>query len=175
MRLRVDGVLREIMALPRSGFSALAARLKIIAELDVIERRVPQDGRARVRVDGRLVDMRVSTLPSIHGEKVVVRLLPASSHLPSLADLGLEPEHRALLLEVTSRPQGLILLTGPTGSGKTNTLYAALHEGVDVDRNVITLEDPVEIELPGLAQVPVDDRTGMTFARGAAGRPAPGP
>ncbi len=166
IRLRIDGVLREIMTLPRSGYSALVARLKLIAELDVIERRLPQDGRARVRVDGGLVDIRISTLPSLLGEKVVVRLLPASTHLPSLESLGLEPAHRELLLEVVSRPQGLVLLTGPTGSGKTNTLYATLAQGIDSERNVITLEDPVEIELPGITQVPVDDRIGMDFSRG---------
>ena len=166
VRLRIDGVLREVMTLPRSGYSAIAARLKIIAELDVIERRLPQDGRARVAIDGDRIDVRVSTLPALHGEKVVVRLLPPSSRLPSLPSLGLEPEHQQLLLDVVSRPQGLVLVTGPTGSGKTNTLYATLVEGVDHERNVITLEDPVEIELPGLTQVPIHDKHGMNFARG---------
>ncbi len=154
------------MSLPRSGYSALTARLKIIADLDVIERRLPQDGRGRVRVDGSRTDIRVSTLPSMHGEKVVVRLLPGATHLPLLASLGVEPDHREQLLEVTRRPQGLVLLTGPTGSGKTNTLYATISEGVDAERNVITLEDPVEIELPGITQVQVDDRIGMGFSRG---------
>ncbi len=166
VRMRVDGVLRDAMSLPRSGSSALTARLKIIAELDVIERRLPQDGRALVRVDGERVDLRVSTLPSLHGEKVVVRILPASSRLPSLAALGLTDAQRELLLEVVARPQGLVLLTGPTGSGKTNTLYATIAAGTDHERNVLTLEDPVEIELPGITQVPVDDRIGMGFARG---------
>ena len=166
VRLRVDGVLREAFTLPRTGSSAITARLKIVADLDVIERRLPQDGRALTRVDGERVDLRVSTLPSLHGEKVVVRVLPASHRLPRLSTLGLTTPQQQLLLEVVSRSQGLVLITGPTGSGKTNTLYAALSEGVDASRNVITLEDPVEIELPGVTQVHVDERTGMTFGRG---------
>jgi len=166
VRLRVDGVLRDALTLPRSGSSAIVARLKIIADLDVIERRLPQDGRALVRVDGDRVDLRVSTLPSLHGEKVVVRLLPAASALPTLDRLGLTERQQSLLLEAVSRPQGLILITGPTGSGKTNTLYAALSEGVHDDRNVVTLEDPVEIELRGVTQVHVDEKVGMTFGRG---------
>ncbi|HET7902788.1 MAG TPA: ATPase, T2SS/T4P/T4SS family, partial [Candidatus Nanopelagicales bacterium] len=124
IRMRVDGVLREMLSLPRTGYSALCARLKIIADLDVIERRLPQDGRARVRVDGRRIDVRVSTLPSLHGEKVVLRLLPRPTELPRIGPLGLTPEQRDVLLAATAKPQGLILFTGPTGSGKTNSQYA---------------------------------------------------
>jgi type IV pilus assembly protein PilB len=166
IRMRVDGVLRVTMTLPRAGYSSLVARLKIVTGLDVIERRLPQDGRARVRVGSDLVDIRISTLPSLHGEKVVVRLLPPASRLPSLEALGFAPPHRQLLLDVSARPQGLILLTGPTGSGKTNTLYATIAEGITSQRNVMTLEDPVEIELPGITQVPIDERSGMDFPRG---------
>ncbi len=165
VRLRVDGVLREVLELPAGGYAALAARLKIVANLDVIERRLPQDGRARIRVPGGFIDARVSTLPALHGEKVVVRILPSAARLPGLAGLGVPPAQRQHLLDAILRPQGLVLITGPTGSGKTNTLYAALSEGVDRTRNVMTLEDPVEIELPGITQVQVDDRTGLTFAR----------
>ena len=165
VRLRVDGVLREVLELPSSGYAAVTARLKIIAGLDIIERRLPQDGRARIRVAGGLVDIRVSTLPALHGESIVVRLLPSASRLPDLRGLGLTDPQRTQLIEVMSRPQGLVLITGPTGSGKTNTLYAALSEGVDRTRNVMTLEDPVEIELPGITQVQIDDKAGMTFAR----------
>jgi type IV pilus assembly protein PilB len=166
VRLRIDGVLREIMTLPQQGYSALAARLKIIANLDVIERRLPQDGRARVRIEGARIDIRISTLPALNGEKVVIRLLPPANHLPSLRKLGLDVTHRVTLQDVARRPQGLMLITGPTGSGKTNTLYATIAEGVDSDRNVITLEDPVEIELPGITQVPIDEKIGMDFSRG---------
>ena len=166
VRLRVDGILREVLELPVGGCAAVTARLKIISNLDVIERRRPQDGRARVRVPGGFVDARVSTLPIMHGEKVVVRLLPQAARLPDLAGLGLDEAQRRTLLEVVRSPQGLILLTGPTGSGKTNTLYAALTQGVDRTRNVITLEDPVEIELQGISQVQVDDRSGLSFAQG---------
>jgi type IV pilus assembly protein PilB len=165
VRLRVDGVLHEVLQLPPAGYSAVTARLKIIAGLDIIERRVPQDGRARIRVAGGIVDVRVSTVPAMHGEKIVVRILPSASRLPDLHGLGLTDDQRDLLLEVMSRPQGLVLITGPTGSGKTNTLYAALAEGVDGSRNVMTLEDPVEIELPGITQIQIDDKSGLSFAR----------
>lgn len=165
VRLRVDGVLQEVLDLPPAGYAAVTARLKIIAGLDIIERRVPQDGRARIRVAGGVVDVRVSTVPAMHGEKIVVRILPSASRLPDLRGLGLTDDQRGLLLEVMSRPQGLILITGPTGSGKTNTLYAALAEGVDSTRNVMTLEDPVEIELPGITQIQIDEKAGLSFAR----------
>ncbi len=166
VRLRIDGILREVMNVPPSGYAALTARLKIVANLDVIERRLPQDGRARIVLAEGPVDVRVSTLPSMHGETVVVRILPPASQLPGMAGLGIDVDQRRLLLEAVARPQGLILITGPTGSGKTNTLYAAIAEGVDVARNAITLEDPVEIELPGLTQVQIDDHSGLGFARG---------
>ncbi len=166
VRLRVDGVLREVLELPKSGHSALTARMKIVAELNVIERRVPQDGRARIRIPGGTVDARISTLPSMHGEKLVIRLLPSAARLPDLLGLGVSEEQKKVLLDVLSQPQGLVLITGPTGSGKTNTLYAALNDGVDRTRNVITLEDPVEIELPGATQVQIDERVGLDFARG---------
>jgi type IV pilus assembly protein PilB len=165
VRLRVDGVLLEVLELPRSGYSAVTARLKIISGLDVMERRLPQDGRTRIPVDGAVLDARVSTLPCLNGENLVIRLLPAATRLPSLEDLGLEPEHRASLLRAVGAAQGLVLITGPTGSGKTNTLYALLSDGIGRTRNVITLEDPVEIELAGLTQVQIDERSGLSFAR----------
>jgi type IV pilus assembly protein PilB len=140
--------------------------MKIVANLNVIERRVPQDGRARVRIPGGTVDARISTLPCLHGEKLVVRLLPSAARLPDLLGLGVSDEEKKLMLDVLASPQGLVLITGPTGSGKTNTLYAALNDGVDRTRNIITLEDPVEIELPGATQVQLDERAGLDFARG---------
>jgi type IV pilus assembly protein PilB len=166
VRYRVDGLLRDVMTVPRGAMAAMISRLKIISGLDIAERRLPQDGRARLSVDGRTVDTRVSTLPSIHGEKVVVRLLRGSDHAPRLAELGLSPEQEAAVKRSLSASQGLVLITGPTGSGKTNTLYAAIGELVTPERNVVTLEDPVEIQLPGITQVQVNSRTGLTFARG---------
>jgi type IV pilus assembly protein PilB len=166
VRYRVDGMMRDVVALPRSVGRGLAARVKVVAGMDIAERRLPQDGRLRIHVDGQAVDARVSTLPAIHGEKVVVRLLPSASSVQRLADLGLEDDQRAAVERALTSPQGLVLITGPTGSGKTNTLYAALRETVTADRNVVTLEDPVEIQLPGITQVQVDERAGMTFARG---------
>lgn len=166
MRFRVDGLLRDVMTVPRSAGPPLVSRLKIMSGMDIAERRVPQDGRARLSLDGRTVDARVSSLPSIHGEKIVVRLLPSSDHVPDLDELGLLPEQHRDLTASLGRPQGLILITGPTGSGKTNTLYAAIAELVTPERNVITLEDPVEIQLAGITQVQINDRAGLTFAAG---------
>jgi type IV pilus assembly protein PilB len=162
----VDGSLRDVLSLPRPVGRTLTARVKVVAGVDIAERRVPQDGRFRLLVDGRRVDARVSTLPSVHGEKVVVRLLPGASTIQPLSDLGLDDWQRDALVRALSVSHGLVLITGPTGSGKTNTLYAAIRETMTRERNVITLEDPVEIELAGITQVPVDTKTGMTFARG---------
>ena len=166
VRVRIDGTLRPLMSLPRSGHSSIVARTKIVAGLDIVERRVPQDGRARLRVDGRDRNLRVSTLPTMHGEKIVVRLLSDQASLPSLTDLGMGLDQELILQNALHLPQGLVLITGPTGSGKSTTLYSAIRQMVDDERNLITLEDPVEIELPGVAQVQVSDKTGMTFAAG---------
>ncbi|TAK68585.1 MAG: type II/IV secretion system protein [Actinomycetota bacterium] len=166
VRMRVDGILREVLHLPQAAYSSMVARLKIISGLNVIERRVPQDGRTRISIEGRALDVRVSTLPSLRGEKVVLRLLPDSRSLPTLDGLGMAEDQSRVLRDVLHLPQGLVLITGPTGSGKTNTLYAGISEVVDAERNVITLEDPVEVELPGSTQVQIDEKVGMTFARG---------
>jgi type IV pilus assembly protein PilB len=166
VRYRVDGVLRDVMAVPRSATAAVVSRLKIVSGLDIAERRVPQDGRAKLAVDGRSIDARVSTLPSVHGEKVVIRLLTQSETIPNLDSIGLGPEDLATLLRAISAPQGLVLITGPTGSGKTNTLYAAINEILTPELNIVTLEDPVEIQVPGITQVQVHERAGMTFGRG---------
>ncbi len=166
VRVRIDGTLRPLMYLPRSGHSSIVARTKIVSGLDIVERRVPQDGRARLRVDGRDRNLRVSTLPTMHGEKIVVRLLSDQASLPSLTDLGMGLDQELILQNALHLPQGLVLITGPTGSGKSTTLYAAISQMVNDERNLITLEDPVEIELPGVAQVQVSDKTGMTFAAG---------
>jgi type IV pilus assembly protein PilB len=166
IRFRVDGLLRDVMLVARTLHASVSSRLKILSGLDIAERRVPQDGRTRITVGESTVDVRVSTLPTIHGEKVVLRLLPTAGSVTGLDGLGLEPAQFAVVRTALERPQGLVLITGPTGSGKTNTLYSAIAEVLDPERNVVTLEDPVEIQLPGITQVQVNERTGMTFARG---------
>jgi type IV pilus assembly protein PilB len=166
IRYRIDGLLRDMMTVPRNAGPSMISRLKIISGLDISERRVPQDGRTRISVDGTTVDARVSTLPALHGEKVVIRLLTTTEHVQALDTLGLLPEQLATLRRSLQVSQGLILITGPTGSGKTNTLYAAINRVITPERNVVTLEDPVEIQLPGITQVNVNVRSGMTFATG---------
>ncbi len=166
IRFRVDGVLRDIMTVSRTLHPSVVSRLKIMSGLDIAERRLPQDGRARITLNGQPVDLRISTLPAMHGEKVVLRLLPAPDAVTGLRGLGLEPAQFHAVSETLQRPQGLILITGPTGSGKTNTIYSAMAELITSERNVITLEDPVEMQLPGITQVQINERTGLTFARG---------
>jgi type IV pilus assembly protein PilB len=166
VRYRVDGLLRDVMEAPRRMASAVVSRIKIISGLDIAERRIPQDGRTRFSVEGVAVDARVSTLPSLHGEKVVIRLLTRGDAIPSLPSLGLEPDQLQLVEAALAVPQGLILITGPTGSGKTNTLYSAIARVRSPELNIVTLEDPVEVQLPGITQVGVNEKTGMTFSRG---------
>jgi type IV pilus assembly protein PilB len=166
IRYRVDGLLRPIRRVPRSAAAALVSRLKIVSGLDIAERRLPQDGRARLHVDGVAIDARVSTLPSVHGEKVVVRLLASGESVSPVAQLGLEVNQLEAVLAASLAPQGLLLITGPTGSGKTHTLYSLLSHIATPEKNVVTLEDPVEIQLPGITQVQIKHRTGLTFARG---------
>lgn len=166
VRYRIDGLLRDVMEVPPGAANAVISRIKIIAGLDIAERRVPQDGRTNFLLDGRRIDARVSSLPSIHGEKIVLRLLDNGEELPTLDTLGMLPADEAYVRRMLNASQGLVLITGPTGSGKTSTLYAALAETLTPTRNVVTLEDPVEVQLPGITQVQVNERTGMTFARG---------
>jgi type IV pilus assembly protein PilB len=166
VRQRVDGLLREVMTVPRQAQASVVSRLKIVSGLDIAERRLPQDGRTRIVVDGASIDARVSTMPSLHGEKVVVRLLTRAERVPAPDELGMDPQQLATFLEVLRGQQGLVLITGPTGAGKTNTLYAGLGVLHRPERNIVTLEDPVEIQVPGITQVQVSDRTGLTFGRG---------
>lgn len=166
IRFRVDGVLRDVLHVPAHSRAALTSRLKLVAGMDIAERRVPQDGRVRLEIGSRSVDARVSTLPSLHGEKVVIRLLTPADHVPHLDVLGMSPRDLRVLGAALNQPQGLVLITGPTGSGKTSTLFSALREVNTTDRNIVTLEDPIEIQLPGLTQVQINERTGLTFARG---------
>ncbi len=166
IRYRVDGLLRDVMTVPRNATAAVISRIKIVSGLDIAERRLPQDGRAKLDVDRAIVEARVSTLPALHGEKVVIRLLARAESVPRLDQTGLSGAQLEAVTSALVQSQGLILITGPTGSGKTSTLYAGIAHVSTPDRNVVTLEDPVEIELAGITQVQVNNRAGMTFARG---------
>ena len=164
VRFRIDGVLQEVMTLPRNVHGALASRLKLIAGMDIAERRRPQDGRSTYKDKNSEVDLRVSTLPLLFGEKVVMRLLRKGAEQLKLHQVGLSDAQHAKVLAHIERPQGLCLLTGPTGAGKTSTLYAFLSHLSDEEHNLITIEDPVEYELPGVNQTQVTPRIGFTFA-----------
>ncbi|MCU1590552.1 MAG: type secretion system protein [Frankiales bacterium] len=166
IRYRVDGLLRDVMTVPRNAAAATVSRIKIVSGLDISERRRPQDGRAKLTVDSATVEARVSTLPTLHGEKAVIRLLPRSDNIPRLDKTGLTGSQLEALTSALVQSQGLVLITGPTGSGKTNTLYAGIQQISTPDRNIVTLEDPVEIQVSGITQVQVNERAGMTFARG---------
>jgi general secretion pathway protein E len=164
IRYRIDGVLQDAPAPPRRLAAAVVSRLKIMAELDIAERRVPQDGRIRLRMRDRQVDVRVSTLPTLHGESVVLRLLDKERGRIGLEELGMAPDTLARFVEVVSRPHGIVLSTGPTGSGKTTTLYGAVDRIRTGREKIVTVEDPVEYELAGVPQVPVNEKVGLTFA-----------
>ena len=164
VRYRVDGVLQDAVAPPKRLAAAVVSRLKIMAELDIAERRVPQDGRIRLRMHDRQVDVRVSTLPTLHGESVVLRLLDKEAGRFDLTDLGMAADTLTSFHAIISKPHGIVLSTGPTGSGKTTTLYAAVDRIRTGREKIITVEDPVEYELPGVPQVPVNEKVGLTFA-----------
>ena len=166
VRLRVDGVLREIMSIPSGLQGGVVARLKILANLDIAERRLPQDGRFSVRLGGAKVDLRVAVLPTVHGEGVVIRLLDTSNLQTDLSGLGLSPRELDNFRGVFQRAYGMILVTGPTGSGKSTTLYATLGELNSPEKKIITVEDPVEYRLKGVNQIQVNPRAGLTFASG---------
>jgi type IV pilus assembly protein PilB len=164
VRLRVDGVLREILPPPKRMQWAITSRIKILARLNIAERRLPQDGSCRVRVMSRVVDIRVSTIPTVYGEKVVMRLLDKSNLKTELEELGFDVESLATINEAINQPHGMILLTGPTGSGKTTTLYSALTRINSPEKNIMTVEDPVEYELAGINQVRARPEIGLDFA-----------
>lgn len=166
IRFRVDGVLREILRPQRRLAALLISRIKVMASLDIAEKRVPQDGRMALRIGGRAIDVRVSTLPSSHGERVVLRLLDKNSVNLDLLTLGMPPALLDRVDALIARPHGIILVTGPTGSGKSTTLYAALSRLDARERNIMTIEDPVEYELEGIGQTQVNAKVEMTFARG---------
>ncbi len=165
VRLRMDGMLHEIAQPPLALAGRLAARIKILSRLDIAERRVPQDGRIKLKISKtRAIDFRVSTLPTLFGEKVVMRILDPSSASLGIEKLGYEPEQQKLFIEAIHRPYGMVLVTGPTGSGKTVSLYTAVNILNTPDRNISTAEDPVEINLAGVNQVNINDKAGLTFA-----------
>jgi type IV pilus assembly protein PilB len=166
VRLRVDGILSEIMRIPKKVQASLTSRVKIMAEMDIATKRSPQDGRIGAVVDGKQFDFRVSTLPSVFGEKVVLRILDKSSVSVGLHKLGMLPETLERFEGLISRTYGIILVTGPTGSGKSTTLYSVLSKLNSGEKNILTIEDPVEYELEGLTQVQINNRAGVTFASG---------
>ena len=164
IRNRVDGLLRQSLELPKWVQGAVISRIKIMATMDIAEKRLPQDGRIGVRVGGRSLDLRVSTLPAAFGEKVVIRILDSANAAIPLESLGFPFADQQLMEELIRRPQGILLVTGPTGSGKTTTLYAVLHKIRSVERNITTIEDPIEYEIGGINQVAVQEKIGLTFA-----------
>ncbi|CCQ12754.1 General secretion pathway protein E [Pseudoalteromonas luteoviolacea B = ATCC 29581] len=166
IRFRVDGVLKEVLKPNRKLSSLLVSRIKVMAKLDIAEKRVPQDGRISLRIAGRAVDVRVSTMPSSFGERVVLRLLDKNNARLNLEDLGMTESNRIRFADMIAKPHGIILVTGPTGSGKSTTLYAGLAQINSKDRNILTVEDPIEYEIPGIGQTQVNTKVDMTFARG---------
>jgi len=166
VRFRVDGVLREVMESRRAVAPLVVSRIKVMSKLDIAEKRLPQDGRISLRVAGRAVDVRVSTIPAGHGERVVLRLLDKQAGRLDLGSLGMDEPTQATMDELIHKPHGIILVTGPTGSGKTTTLYAALERINDKTRNIMTVEDPIEYYIDGIGQTQVNTKVEMTFARG---------
>ena len=166
VRFRIDGVLQEMQRIPKRLMPGVTTRLKVLAKLDIAERRKPQDGRISLNAAaaGRMLDVRVATLPTVEGESLVMRLLDKSKRPPTLEELGLSPAMRETLSEIVKRPTGALLVTGPTGSGKSTTLFAALNQISRPEINIITVEDPVEYRLPGINQVQINQRAGLTFA-----------
>lgn len=165
VRMRIDGILQTRMTLPISRYPAVASRIKLISGMDIAERRLPQDGRLTTRVSGRDVDIRVSSVPAVHGESLVMRLLPKERADLSLASLGMASDDLTMFRQWAKEPHGVILVTGPTGSGKSTTLYATLDEVNDRDSKIITVEDPVEYQLAGITQIQANADIGYTFAR----------
>ena len=166
VRFRVDGVLREVLAPKKAVAAPVVSRIKVMAKLDIAEKRLPQDGRISLRIAGRPVDVRVSTIPAGHGERVVLRLLDKQAGRLDLSQLGMDDVTAKRIDQLIHRPHGILLVTGPTGSGKTTTLYAALSRLNDATRNILTVEDPIEYYLDGIGQTQVNTRVDMTFARG---------
>ncbi len=166
VRFRIDGELQEIMTPAKSAHSAIVTRIKIMGKMNIAEKRIPQDGRVETMADGKEVDLRISVLPTVYGEKIVIRLLDRSNYLATKKQLGFSDENMAIFDKLIKNPNGIILVTGPTGSGKSTTLYAVLKELNNTNSNIITIEDPVEYKLNGINQVQVNNKAGLTFASG---------
>ncbi len=166
IRFRIDGVLREITTVPRQLAGGVASRIKIMADLDISERRLPQDGRVGINVGGKALDLRVATLPTVFGEKIVIRILDKSNVMLELSEVGFEPDVLAAYEQAYKRPYGAVVITGPTGSGKSTSLYGTLNQLNQPGKNIITVEDPVEYRLQGINQVQVNLKAGLTFATG---------
>jgi len=164
VRFRVDGLLQTAEFVPLEARAAVISRVKILGSMDISEHRLPQDGRIRLRNKNQSVDIRISTMPSLYGEKVVMRILDLQNAALPLAGTGLPPEYLKEMARLIRRPQGLIFVTGPTGSGKTSTLYACLNDIISETINIVTIEDPIEYEMAGVTQIGVNDRVGLTFA-----------
>ncbi|MCX5713046.1 MAG: GspE/PulE family protein, partial [Candidatus Omnitrophica bacterium] len=166
IRFRIDGILHEIQQIPKHLQSALASRVKVMAKMDISEIRNPQDGRIQLKMESKSLDLRVSTFPTMHGENIVMRILDKSSVILGLKELGFAKNDLAEFDKIVRHPNGIVLVTGPTGSGKTTTLYAALSAINSIEKNIITIEDPVEYEIPLIRQTQVNPRAGLTFANG---------
>ncbi len=166
VRFRIDGILSDTITFPKKYHSEIVSRIKVLAKMDIAERRLPQDGRATVKIGQRVIDLRIASLPTQHGERVVIRLLDKGARVYTLSNLGMESHTLDRFQEIINLEHGLILVTGPTGSGKSTTLYAALQEINSKDKNVVTLEDPIEYQLDGISQTQISDKKGMNFATG---------
>ncbi|MCX8068931.1 MAG: ATPase, T2SS/T4P/T4SS family [Thermodesulfovibrionales bacterium] len=164
VRFRIDGEMRVVLKYEKNLHESVVSRIKIISSLDITNRRLPQDGGAQVSFKGKVVDLRISTVPTVYGEKVVIRLLDQSSNIVPIEELGMPEKAMSQLIEVFKRPQGMLLVTGPTGSGKTTTLYASINQLRSDTKNMITIEDPVEYKLQGITQIPIKESIGRTFA-----------
>lgn len=166
VRYRIDGDLQEIMKLTKNTLSAIVTRIKIIGKMDIAEKRIPQDGRVETKINEKEIDIRISTIPTVYGEKIVLRLLDRSNFMFSKDELGFAESNLKFFDKILAQPYGMILVTGPTGSGKTTTLYAVLKELNKIEKNIITIEDPVEYKLEGINQVQINPKAGLTFASG---------
>ncbi len=166
VRFRIDGILYEIFSLPKRFQAHIVSRLKVMANLDIAEKRLPQDGRIKIKVANKTVDIRISVIPMAYGERIVLRLLDKSISILGLAEMGMAQKRLEIFEKLINKNTGILLVTGPTGSGKTTTLYAALNRINSMEKNIITIEDPVEYELKGVGQIQVNPKTELTFARG---------